>query len=316
MFSRILVPLDGSQPAERILLVAAQLARALKSTLILVQVVQPLGLGAGFPLEKHEQASAYLARVIERPELAGMRCETVALIGSPAEKILDALHTYQCDSVILCSHGRTGLLRWVLGSVAQRVVHHAAVPVLLVHQQGPLPALNAARPLCALVPLDGSGPAEAALAPAVALVGALAPQGQGILHLVQVVPFPLSVEQGPGLLHSPEARAREAALEEARDYLCRIAEQLQREPLARFQVQITWAAMADKDVAGALLDLVEHNKSVQDVRRADYFDLIAMATHGHGGLRRWVMGSITERILSVSKLPLLVIRPLEEKMPS
>lgn len=309
MFSRILVPLDGSPPAERALSVAARLARALKSTLILVRVVHPLGL----VLEHRDQVATYLAQVTERPELAGVKCETVALVGDPAEVILDALHTYRADSSILCSHGWTGLLRWALGSVAQHIVYHAAVPVLLLHQQGPLPAVNAAHPLCALVPLNGSGAAEAALAPAVTLVGALAPQGQGILHLVQVVPFPPPGEQEAD---SPEARAREVALQEARDYLGRIAEQLQREPLAQFQVQITWAAMADKDVAGALLDLVPHNEPAQDVRSADYFDLIAMATPGHGGLRRWVMGSITERMLSVSKLPLLLIRPQEKQTPS
>lgn len=312
MFSRILVPLDGSQPAERTLPVAAQLARALDSTLILVQVAQPMIPRSNLLLEKHEQVGAYLTRVTERPVLAGVRYETVALVGSPAEKILDTLQAYRCDSVILCSHGRTGLLRSLPGSVAQRVVYEASVPLLLLHQQGPLPILNPPRRLCALVPLDGSGAAEAALAPAVTLVGALAPLGQGILHLVQVVPFPL-VERRAGLPKPPEARARETALQEAHDYLYRVAEQLRREPLARFQTQITWSVIANKDVAGALIDLVQQNEPARDVRGPHHFDLIAMTTHGHGGFRHLVMGSITERILSVSKLPLLLIRPQEGK---
>ncbi len=316
MFSRILVPLDGSAVALRVLSVAGQLARALESTLIIVRVAPSISLKVSLPLEKSEQVSTYLTHVTERPELAGVRCETVTLSGSPAEKILDALHAHHCDSAILASHGRTGLLRWVLGSVARRVIYQASVPILVLHQPGPLSVMNAQCPLRALVPLDGSGAAEAALAPAVTLVGALASQGQGILHLVQVVPFPSSVERQADLSNAPEARAREVALQEAHDYLYRIVEQLQREPLAQFQVQFTCSVIANKDVAGALLDLVQHNEPTQDVRGPDHFDLIAMATHGHRSLRRSLMGSITERILSVSTLPLLVIRPQEAKTHS
>ena len=311
MYSRILVPLDGSVPAERALPVAVQVARAQKSTLILVRVAQSMSPET----EKHEQINAYLTHVTERPELGGVRCETISLIGSPAERILDALHAYQCDCVILSSRGQTGMLRWVLGSIARRIIHQASVPILVLHQPVPLSVMNAQYPLRALVPLDGSGAAEAALAPAVTLVGALASQGQGILHLVQVVPFPPSVERQADLSNAPEARAREVALQEAHDYLYRIVEQLQREPLAQFQVQFTCSVIANKDVAGALLDLVQHNEPAQEVRSPDHFDLIAMATHGHRGLRHSLMGSITERILSVSKLPLLVIRPQEAKTP-
>lgn len=306
MFRRILVPLDGSPPAERALSVAARLARALNGTLILVQVVQPPlqpATSLAPPLEVEEQilseelerATTYLAQMTQQPELAGIRHETAALAGFPAEQILDAVDTHQADSMILCSHGRTGLLRWALGSVAQRVVHHASVPVLLLHQQGPTLATDAQRPLRALIPLDGSKQAEAAVEPAATLVGALAPQGQGILHLVQVVRLPRG---------EPEAALREAEV-----YLSRTAETLRKGPLAHLQV--TWSAIPDKDVAGALVDLAQSGQTSQDAGSTSSFDLIAMATHGRGGLQRWVMGSVTERVLSSSKLPLIVVRPKE-----
>ena len=74
---------------------------------------------------------------------------------------------------------------------------------------------------------------------------------------------------------------------------------------------MTWSVVVDKDVAGSVIDLAQSGKTPQSVGHAESFDLIAMATHGRGGLHRWVMGSVTERVVSASRLPLLVIRPKE-----
>jgi nucleotide-binding universal stress UspA family protein len=313
MFTRILVPLDGSARAGRALEVAAPLVRALEGTLILVRVVQPLlqpastlppalEVNSRILSEEVDEASAYLAQAAHDLEVTGLHPERMTLVGFPAEEILNAVHASQADVIILCSHGRTGLLRWVLGSVAQRVVHQASIPVLVLHEQGALPALDVQRPLRALVPLDGSWLAEAALGPAVTLVSALAPQGRGNVHLVQVVKPPLD---------EPQARVREVALLEAQDYLSRIAEQLKKGPLSTLQVQITWSAVADKDVAGTLVNVAQGGKAAQGAGSAGNFDVIAMGTHGRGGLRRWVMGSVTERVLSAARLPVLVVRPKE-----
>jgi nucleotide-binding universal stress UspA family protein len=130
------------------------------------------------------------------------------------------------------------------------------------------------------------------------------------MHLAQVVRLPPE-DPGVRVPRAPEARSREAALLEAQDYLSRIAEQLQRGPLASLQVYITWSAVADKDVAGALVDLAQGGKTGQSSESGARFDLIGMATHGRGGLHRWVMGSVTERVLTASKRPMLVIRPRE-----
>lgn len=321
MFTRILVPLDGSERAERALPVASRLAQLLNGTLILLRVVQPplqpatplapaLDAEARILSEELDEANSYLARVAQALDQADLKYEKVVVVGYPAEMILDAGQSSQADVIVLCSHGRAGLLRWALGSVTQRVVHQASVPVLVVHQQGPTLAMDAHGPLRALVPLDGSWLAEAALAPAAMLVSALAPQGQGIVHLVQVVRHHSAASEA-GMPNSPEARAREAAFLEAQDYLSRTAEQLNTGPLAYLQVKVTWSVIVDKDIAGALVDLAQSGKTAESARNVGSFALIAMATHGRGGLHRWVVGSITERVLSASRLPLLVIRPKE-----
>src|SRR5579871_1652716 len=102
MFTRILVPLDGSALAQRVLTVAARLARALNGTLILVRVVQPplqpaVSLPPPIEVEDEilaaelDQAKEYLAQMTQRPELVGITCETVTPIGYPAEMILEAV---------------------------------------------------------------------------------------------------------------------------------------------------------------------------------------------------------------------------------
>jgi nucleotide-binding universal stress UspA family protein len=310
MFTRILVPLDGSEQAERALMVAAPLAHVLNGVVVLARVVQPplqpatplapaLNAEATILADMVEQANTYLAQVARGLDRAGARHEKVTLVGYPAEMILDAVQSSRADAVVLCTHGRTGLMRWALGSVAQRIVHQASVPVLVLPMQGPLPVSGEQQPLRGLVPLDGSWLAEAALGPAVTLMSALAPSGQGSIHLVQVT-----------RPTSDEAEARKAALE-AQDYLSRIAGQLKRGPLATLPVQVTWSVLRDKDIAGALVDLAEARQPAQGAGNAGRFDVIAMGTHGRGGLHRWVMGSITERVLSAAHLPMLVVRPKE-----
>ena len=319
MFQRILVPLDGSAQAERALPVAARLARAMDGALILVRVAQPplqpatvlappLEVQADILAVELEQATKYLTQIVKQPEMAGVKHEMVSLVGYPAEMILEAVQTHGADSIILTSHGQTGLLRWVLGSVAQRVIYQATVPVLVLHEQGPLPLPEDQRPLRALVPLDGSALAEATIGPAATLVSALAPQGQGVIHLIQVVPVS-PAQPGASTSTSAEARTREAALREAEAYLSRTAENLRKGPLAHLHV--TWSVLANKDVAGALVDLAQRGIPAQGGESVGRFDLIAMTTRGRGGLHRLVMGSVTERVLTASKLPLLVMRPKE-----
>lgn len=169
---------------------------------------------------------------------------------------------------------------------------------------------DALRPLRALVPLDGSGLAEAALEPAATFVSALTPVGQGAIHLVEVVPvLPVPPEEETT---SEDARRRAAALQEAQAYLTLVAGQLQKEPLSQPPIEVRWSVLADTDVAGVLVHLAQRATTAQGVGSLGRFDLMAMATHGRRGLRRLVRGSFTERVLFFSRLPLLVIRPPEQ----
>ena len=317
MFQRILVPLDGSSRAERALAVAARVARVSGGSILLLQVVSPpIDYGGGlaqapFLTEQVIEtelavASGYLDRVAKARELTGIETTTEVLFGLPAQVILAEAESQSVDLIIMCSHGRTGFTRWVLGSVAQKVVRQSPVPVFVLRAGEPVPAAShadAAYPISALVALDGSSLAEVALVPAANLVAALAAPRKGALHLMQVIK-PLATTADEGFI----TQLNEEAVEGAKAYLVAVKERLQ-ETLKNLKLSITWSVALYADAADAIISTAEREEDEEGAQGFAGCDLIAMSTHGRAGLERWVMGSVTECILGATKLPLLVVRP-------
>ena len=321
MFQRILVPLDGSHRAERAIPVAARLARASSGSVVLLRAVHtPVEFWPSLVSEPKmaqtivdtdlADTKKYLAGITTTPALDGIPTETVVLFGPPAAAILSVANSSHADLIVLCSHGYTGMTRWVLGSVAEKVVRHAPIPVFVLREGGPVPAgphPDAIRPLRALVALDGSSHAKTAIEPAAQLIAALAAPAQGMLHLTRVVKpvTPESEEKDP--------EGSQQFLHKAKRYLSSTVEHL-REGLitpavADLKVPVTWSVAVDMDVASALIRVAENGEDTEGAGVFGGCDLIAMATHGYGGIQRWAMGSITERVLSATKLPLLIVRP-------
>lgn len=307
MFRNILVPLDGSLRAERTLSVAARIARGRNATVTLVRVVYPQPEVGSYMIptvlpndalaEREEQeAHDYLNAIVASEILHGVAVKTAVGIGAPSQVILDTIRETRADGVVIGSHGRTGLSRWALGSVAQAIVRHSGAPVLLLRQQGPALGDDEAhaRPLRILVPLDGSELAEAALGPAQLLGEAVSAPDGYTLHLVRVIQYPNTVGADP---------ARDKARADAQAYLTGLAE--------RFGVAapVTTSVALDEDPADALARMTRPGQQVVGAPDADGYDLIAMATHGRSGLARLAIGSITERVLSATVAPALIVRP-------
>ena len=321
MFQRILVPLDGSPRAERAIPVAARLARASSGSVVLLRAVNtPVEFWPSLVSEPNmaqtivdtdlADTKKYLAGITTTPALDGIPTETVVLFGPPASTILSVAHSSYADLIVLCSHGYTGRTRWVLGSVAEKVIRHAPCPVFVLREGGPVPAghhPDATRPLRALVALDGSSHAKAALEPAAHLIAALAAPAQGALHLVRVVK-PVTPEN-----EEKDPEGSEQFLRKAKRYLSstveHIREGLVTPAVAALKLPITWSVAIDTDVASALIRVAENGEDAEGAGVFGGCDLIAMATHGYGGMQRWAMGSITERVLNATKLPLLIVRP-------
>lgn len=320
MFKRILVPLDGSARAERALAVAARLARASSGSLILLQVVSyahDLWVGGLPPRTRPDsplapeltQAERYLAQVTEYPVLKAIPTEAVTLVGSPAHVILSVASSYQADLIVLCSHGYTGMTRWVMGSVAAKVARHALLPVLVLREGGSVPAgphPDASHPLRVLVPLDGSAYAKSALLPAASLIAALAAPAHGALHLLRVVPPPSEDKTD---------NRYAAALQKARGYLQQTVEHLREgwvaSPAHLLNLTLTCSVAVETDVADAIVRVAENGEDAEGAGVFGGCDVIALASHGRSGLQRWAMGNVAERVLAATTLPLLIVRPPE-----
>lgn len=307
MFTRVLVPLDGSPRAERAVPVAAKIAAANHGTVVLVRVMTlPIVYGAALvpslSVETMEaermECTGYLSDITNLPALMNLGTETVVMQGVPAQSILEATSSKKADLVVMTSHGRTGLSRWMLGSVAQQIAHHAPVPVLVLRAEGPtlatqhpdvehLPRL--------LVPLDGSPLAEAALEPAAELTAVLSPEPA--LHLALVVSPYEAVEA-----NMPEA----LVVDGAKSYLGKIASRLKSE---HPELSVTWSVGVGLDIAETLIRIAERGDDTEGAGVFGGCDAIAIATHGRTGFARWALGSITERVLHSTKLPLLIVRP-------
>jgi nucleotide-binding universal stress UspA family protein len=330
MLKRILVPLDGSKRAEQALPVAARLARASGGAIVLLQAVPvpaeyhpsiqetamtlPYALSLAVPpadeRDVHytalDTAQRYLNITAKSGELADIEVETQALSGTAASEILAAAQSLPADLIVLCSHGYTGFKRWRLGSVAQKVARHSPVPVLVLYEDGGVPTNlhpGGIRPVCVLVALDGSSLAEETLMPAAHLSAALSAPAQGALHLVRVLQMPTMYEYGQ--IDSLSV-ARDRAIAEAHAYLRTVERRLRGGDMANLDLLVTSSVVVNTDVADVLIGVAENGEYVQGF---DGCDVIALATHGRGGIKRWMMGSVTERILGATRLPLLIVRP-------
>jgi nucleotide-binding universal stress UspA family protein len=307
MFKNILVPLDGSTRAEGALPIAARIARAYGSSITLLRVVETIADHGAYlqPMIEDEKAEAtsYLESAARSTELAGIETEIEVPVGAVAPSIIAAVLTSHADLVVICSHGHTGFKRWVLGSVAEKIARHAPVPVFILREGETFATLTPREPVHALVPLDGSPFSEAVFEPVAYLVAGLAyslPQSRE-LHLLRVIDLPFT----SGKLRSQaiiDTQTRGQAKREAQAYLDGLVTRLKEAGLAELNIEATASVESDPDVAEAII------KQAEGTGTGGY-NLIAMATHGRGGIDHFVMGSITERVLHTTKLPLLVVSP-------
>lgn len=317
MFKRILVPLDGSRRAESALPLAARLARVASGHVYLIRAVPtPESYFWGAPQavavlpdvieEERKAAHAYLQVVATSPGLKDLAVSCQLENGEPEGAILSMVEEQHIDLVVICSHGATGFKRWVLGSVAHKVARHCSVPVLILHQREEQPFAswnNEGGQARVLVPLDGSPLAEEVIHSAVTLALALAAPNQAALHLLSVLP---ARETDP----RPHTES-DAQVERAEAYLKQVEARVRSSLASEQNIMLTSSVVLENDVASAVVDFAQRGIPRKGERGCD---VIAMATHGRGAFSRWIMGSVTERVLDTSRVPLLIVRP--EKIPS
>ncbi len=319
MFQRILVPLDGSPLAEQALPVAARVARAFGGIITLLHVVDVsqayVSYGALQPLITQdaierglERGKKYLDSLLSHSYLAGVSLQKQVILGYPAVVILSSLDEQAIDLVVMSSHGYTGVKHWILGSTAEKVIHHTPAPVLVLHEGTPLRSHlhpDGTPFVRALVPLDTSARSQDAIAPAAALVAALSAPGQGELYLTQIITLPVEISE----------REKDALFQDVRQNLQAICESTRQGLVANLgsdlHLALTWSISLDSDIAAGIVKIAEHGGEGAEGSGVGASDLIALTTHGYTGIRKWTMGSIAERVLHATKLPLLLTRPAD-----
>lgn len=300
MLERFLVPLDTSDVSEQVLPYVALLAKQLGQPVHLVSVVADEGeltpaagrhaaTLASLVQHRRDYAQRYLDSVRDRLEAQGISVTAEVAIGRVPDQILAAVAARRAELVAMATHGRSGLERWFVGSVTDRIARTAPVPVLVVRPHGdasaPSPSISQI-----LLPLDGSELAEAAVTYATFLARSFKAPVIAIrtLELAWLTGGSSAYGTNGGL--SPELL--DALENDAKVYLEEISSRLRADGI---EVRTVFA-------------LRSPGAEITDLAHATPGSLVVMSTHGRSGLGRTFLGSVTDRVVRSSEAPVLVIR--------
>lgn len=288
MYSKIIVPLDGSKLAEQILPYARLFAESFSAPLELLRVHPPDARQSYWPPRPNEE---YLKHIVARYLPVSLRVDITETEGEPASVILDRAKRDGHCLIAMATHGLSGMRRWLLGSVASKVVQATVHPLLLIRPvEGADPGADI-HLTTVLVPLDGSGLAEKILPHVRLLAGKLAVNTE----LLRSYSVPAEFHMvGEGLYVQSIAGHIDVVRKEAADYLNAKVETMQADGFPRLV-----ATAIEGDPAEVIIDLAQKTPHC----------MIAMSTHGRSGIGRWMLGSVAERILQHAKNPVLLLRP-------
>jgi nucleotide-binding universal stress UspA family protein len=292
LIKQVLVPLDGSDAAEAVLPFVERIATATNASTVLVAAIdRPRDWGEdtdGDVKGASNEAESYLRRLQARLASAtGNDVEFEVIESEPAGAILWACEKRQPDLIAMTTHGRSGLARWVLGSVAAKLLHSRPTPMLIVRPPAEKAAVAGGNIEKILVPLDGSEVAASALPFAADLAKAL---GASVC-LFQTVPEPIMIYPGAEAVFDPRVQKEVEAA--AQKFLASTAERLTTQGVAAESVT-SFGNTVDGIVGAA-----EREKA----------DLIVMSTHGRSGMGRMVLGSVADAVVRRTLLPVVLVRP-------
>lgn len=314
MYSKVVVPLDGSELSERSLPYARLVAGALSIPIELVEAFD------AFPPALHDhlalvatqrmldtarsRSDDYLSGVQARLREMGYYATATTLPGNPTQAIVDWVSDDTDALVVMTTHGRGGIARWALGSVADKVLHSIPNPMLLVRgSRGTAP--GDADPQAVLVPLDGSTLSELSLEHAATMATAL--KTRIVLLRVNLDAAEYRDYLGPtdsaatATLNYDWAAVEaliQADVQAARNSLDQSAKRLSRE--FGFVNDVVALPVESRNVADAIADTAASERAI-----------VVMTTHGRSGINRLVLGSVTDRVVRHSEAPVLVVRQAE-----
>jgi len=274
MLKKILLALDGSENAERALWWVTKVAGREKAQVVLFRAVDTAILEPEFIPSTAQDALNYLLRMETEINQSGIPAKVIVRQGKPAETIVKVAIEEKCDLILMTTRGGSKVKRWAIGGVTEQVMRMSPIPVLPI-QSRTRPAKND-HVRRVIVPVDGSGLAEEAI-----------PWAVGFARLLKARLVFLHVYANVG-------RRAEENFDALRKRLVRRCELLKKEGVkARFAVRTG-------DAADRILWFAGMN------------DLILTTTHGEGGFKRWVFGSVAEKLVHEARVPVLIYKTFSQ----
>ena len=298
MYTKILIPLDGSKTAEKVLPYARFLAGNLKLPVELLGVVDIVEMATHISADRARYLDTLIEDSVRNSEqyLRGMagkfptgtKCRVEK--GKAEQVIIEAAAADKGTLITMATHGRSGMNRWLLGSVTEKVLRGGTNPMLLVRATEEGKTDSAATLKSIVVPLDGSELAEGVLP----TIAELAKTLKLAVVLFRAYSVPTSAYAGgEGYYAVNYEELLTAMKEEAVDYLEKKTEAVKKLGIANVSYVAKEGFAADEIIS---------------LSRKSPDNLIAMCTHGRSGVKRWMLGSVTETVVRHSADPVLVLR--------
>jgi len=296
MYTRMLIPLDGSKLAEQVLPYARFLARALSIPVELLQAADPEALALLTDPEHSRYADtvwadkinsgrAYLEAIAR--SFQGARVQCLVEKGKAEDVVIDKAAADKNTLIVMATHGRSGIQRWLLGSVADKVLHGSSNHMLLVRATEQGKTAGEAVLKTVVVPLDGSALAEQVL-PYVGDLARKIPLKVVFLRAYGLPPSVTGDEYGTYM-----GELMNQIENEARDYLATKVDEAKQNGMNDVVPVVKFGYGAD--------DIISLARETPD-------NFVAMCTHGRSGMKRFALGSITDRVVRHSGDPVLIIR--------
>jgi nucleotide-binding universal stress UspA family protein len=289
-YTKIVVPLDGSEMAEVALPFAEENVGRTGAKLILISVREPNDNRSDVMMKAYLEKVAELARINsekyqEHPGGEPVWVAWEILNGNPAEEIIAFTNKEEGCRVVMSAHGKSGLTRWALGNIADKITSAINVPVTIIRARGTEPAVHERGFFSKiLAPLDGSKESEVILPH----VEELARNWQADVTFFLV----FGLDGLTSILGS--AKDIESSKNSIKDYLENLTTDLKGKGISAKYVMIE----SSRDIS----------KEINKYTAQNYIDLVVMATHGRSGPRRWILGSVTNKVLHEGNTPIMLIR--------
>ncbi|MDA1188929.1 MAG: universal stress protein [Chloroflexi bacterium] len=298
MYKRVLVTLDGSPLAEQALPYARLLSKGLGIPLVLFRAYNPMPdmayppSGAAWDRISdmmRDEAAGYLTRQAKLLRNGDVDATTAMEAGNPTDEIIQEAERQRTTLVVMTTHGRSGVARGILGSVATRVVNAGNIPVFLVKAKDKPASANSITLDTILVALDGSPLAEQAL-PHVNTLAKSLDLNVVLLNIHEQMHVEVDFI---GRSKSPNEKSFREYEAKAAEYLEKLATKVKGQGVTKVEQRIEHGQPADV---------------FADIARDLPNSFIAITTHGRSGLGRWIMGSVADRVVREANVPVLMTR--------